>query len=103
MAIIQGSNLPIIIRFSENVPTHTEFEVSLGIAGKEVKHWSEDDLVISGKDVKAPLTQEETLDLPAGGCTIEAKWLNSAGDTDFIEPIRDKIVARTDRTIMGDE
>lgn len=99
--IIQGSNVPVTLTFPVSLSGTQQMEVSLCTEyGKELKHWSRDQLNIEGCVVSCLLTQEETISFPVGECRIEVKWLDSTGATNFADVIHDCIAYRADQTVM---
>ena len=100
--IIQGSNTPLTLRFKEDVSNYQYIEVHLSHLCEELKHWSLEDLTIDGNVVEAPLLQEETLSFPCGICEIEVKWMDQDGQMKFGRRIRDSVVRRNDKTVVGE-
>ena len=100
--IVQGSNSPLTLRFKEDVSNCQYIEVHLSHLGEELKHWSMEDLVISENIAEAPLLQEETLSFPCGICEIEVKWMDENGTLKFGRKVRDSVILRNDRTIVGE-
>lgn len=100
--IVQGSNTPLTLRFREDVSSSQYMEVHLSHLGEELKHWSVEDLTINENIAEAPLLQEETLSFPCGICEIEVKWIDENGKLRFGRKIRDSVVHRNDRTIVGE-
>lgn len=98
--MIQGSNAPIILTFDEDASCFSDLSVLLSHGGRKLKHWTMAELQIDGNVVTAPLTQEETMGFLEGECTIEVKWLDSEGGTQFAEVVRDTIVGRRDKTLL---
>ena len=102
--IVQGSNLPVVVRFNRDVSDIPALEVHMFTPdGDVLKHWSLTDVQIDRELVKAPLTQAETLAFEEGTFILEVKWLDADGKTHFTHRIRDKIVERNDTTLMGSE
>lgn len=97
--IIQGSNTPILFKF-DYLPDYCE--VGLFQNGKELKHWSTADLTHLGDYIVATITQNESVLFAEGNATIELKWLDSDGVTNFNQIINTRIVKRDDKTIMDD-
>lgn len=102
--IIQGSNWPITFRFSSNMESVQDISVSLYTKEKEeLKHWSMEDLTISGAMVVAPITQEESMEFPSGDVSIEVKWL-AEDDYIYHSTIKRTICAyRYDKTVLEAE
>lgn len=100
--IIQGSNTPLMLRFKDDASNYSSIEVHLTHLGEELKHWSIADLTINENLVEAPLSQEETLSFPCGICEIEVKWVDQEDKLRFGRKIRDSVVLRRDRTIVGE-
>ena len=101
--IIQGSNLPIVIEFDEEVENIPALEIGLYHGDDELKHWSKNNLIIDGSVISAPLKQSETINFPADSVMIEIKWLDSDGITWFADTIKSRVMSRRDRTIMEAE
>lgn len=98
--IIQGSNAPMLLIFDEDASCFSDLSVLLSRGGRKLRHWTMEDLQIDGSVVTVPLTQEETMVFPEGECTIEVKWLDSEGETQFAEVVRDTIAGRRDKTLL---
>lgn len=99
--IIQGSNQPITISFDEDMSLQSDIEIALFSGSTELKHWSKEDLTIDEDVIQAPLTQEETMDFPAGSAILEVKWYDTDSMTQHTDPFRVWISGRKDHTIMG--
>lgn len=100
MAIIQGTNAPIELVFDQDLSQVTALAVSAwSLAGRLVKEWSLDEVVIEGQTVYCPLTEAESAKLPSAGMVMEAKGLNEAGETVFWSRIKVKVSRRFDRVI----
>lgn len=100
--IIQGSNQPITIQFSEPVQDLKNISVTLtDMCGHKI-HWKINNLVIENDLVYAPLSQRETSELSQGICQIDVKWVDVDGMTQFSETQHDNIVGRQDKTFIMD-
>lgn len=100
--IVQGANTPLILKFKEDTSEYQYIEVHLSHLGEELKHWSIEDLSVNGNIVEAPLFQEETLSFPCGICEIEVKWIDQNDVLHLSRKIRDSVIRRNDRTIVGE-
>lgn len=100
--IIQGSNLPIIITFDEDMSSLVDWSMSLFMENKRTKeqtllrHWGLHDIAIDGATVSAPLTEEETVEFPVGVATLEMKWLTQDETIFHSDIIRIRIAERND-------
>ena len=98
MELIQGTNKPITLTFSEEVDfsdMSVELVNFLGI----IKEWKKDELIINGPVVICPLAQEETINFPEGGANLEIKWIDD-GVTEFADLVEIDIVPRMNQTIL---
>lgn len=102
--IIQGSNLPLMLYFTEDISAITALEVGLYCREdcSELKHWSlmDVDIMDDGHSIACPLTQQETLHFPAGKCFIETKWLDEDDNTFFAKDMITNVIKKHDKTIM---
>lgn len=100
--IIQGSNNPIVFIFSDinDVPA-SDMSVLLKNEITELKRWGLPEAVISedGMEYTFPIRQEESVNWPEGRCAIEAKWLDSEGQTIFMY-VREEIRPWRDSRIL---
>lgn len=98
--IIQSSNKPILIKFSEEV-LFPNIRITLwNEKNQKLKEWTKEDIKIEGNIAEAPLTQEETANFPKGIAILEIKWLDNDGKTEFANKERINIVDRNDKEIM---
>ena len=86
--IIQGSNIPLVIEFDpeDGFSEGNDISVSLEIPGYSLKQWDAGDLVYDDLDpniVKAPISQEESMEWEPGPCKIKVKWIDDDGNTQF--------------------
>lgn len=104
--ITQGSNLPL---YFSNIPISLDSidDVSAGIYtqkdGKELKHWSKDDLTVTENGILAPITQAESMGLPVGFCYVELKFTDNSG---MIPPgirVMEHVSRRDDKTELSGE
>lgn len=97
--IIQGSNRPILITFSEGIPN--VFEVEL-YNSKTVKHWDKDSVILDEDHnrVICSLSQEETLSIKSMEVTLEVKWLDNESLTRFVKSFTIPVIKKFDDTIM---
>ena len=100
--IIQGSNLPIVITFDEDMSSLVDWSMSLFMEDKRTKeqtllhHWGLHDITIDGVTISAPLTEEETMSFPVGVATLEIKWLTQDEIIFHSDVIRIRIAGRND-------
>lgn len=99
--ILQGSNLPILIIFDDDLDDVADMVVSLWRRkGQELKRWETNDLAIEGNTVTLPITEAETAALPEGYNTLEVKGLDENGYTIFWEDVQVLVGDRKDKGIM---
>lgn len=107
--IIQGSNAPIVLVFTEETFDIKDISVALVKDNKVIakpdevlKVWSKDDIILDEEEFKVlcPFTQEETLNLPKGSAFIEVKWLTSTGEVWCSNITRTSVEKRYDSTIL---
>lgn len=102
--IIQGSNNPIVLTFTENAEKLADISVALVKGNRVLYQWGKVDddaeMRIDGKTVYCLLTQAVTLNLPVGHCAIKVKWLDEDGQTEFSDTHYDVVVPWEDRTIL---
>lgn len=102
--IIQGQNNPIVVEFDEAIETdEIHARLTNQADGKELKHWEDETVTVSGNRVTLPLTQEETIGFPAGSAVLEIKFMDNDGIVEFSEKMKIKIDARYDHHILGGE
>lgn len=101
--IIQGTNIPLIFTFSDDMTDIKDIEISLYTEAKELKHWSMCNIDIDNEIIIAPLTQAESILFPAGKCFIEVKWMDRDGKVNFAKNLTNIIVERHDKTVMENE
>lgn len=101
--IIQGTNIPIIFTFLDDMSDIQDIEISLYIETRELKHWSMCNVIIDNEIIIAPLTQAESILFPAGKCFIEVKWMDRDGKVNFARNLTNTIVERHDKTVMEGE
>lgn len=103
MVICQGSNLPLIIEFPEDMSEIQKLSILLYTKEKEsrtLKEWTQSTVTIEGNTITAELTQKETNGFPAGACYLEAKWIDKNGYTCFSEVESISVVYRHNKTIL---
>lgn len=104
--IIQGSNLPIIIPFDEDISDIKDLSVSLfgenkrGDANMLLKHWDIDDIVIEEGSITVPLSESDTLGFIPGVAVLEAKWLSQDDNIYPLYTSRIRICGRQDKTLL---
>ena len=106
--IIQGANTPLVITFDEDVTTLPKLLITLWCdmkeyAGTPIKTWEKSDVIINGRQVALPLTEDETSSLPTAPMVIEAKGMNSSGATLFWDQCSVSVKRRRDKDMrMGE-
>ena len=102
--IIQSSNEPIILTFTEDAAGLAALRVTLW-QGKQrkIREWTLADVIVEGETVSCPLTQAETARFPAGPMLLEVKWLDTDGVTEFAETMQIMVCERLDKTVMAPE
>ena len=82
--IIQGSNNPITLTFSEGVADIPTLVATLWEgSGQMIKRWNKADMGIDGEVVTLPLTEEETAALNGGSIALDVKGVDSDGSIVF--------------------
>jgi len=104
MAIIQGSNEPLVIQFDQNVSGFPQFVITLWKTKSTgtydlMKQWNKADMTIDGDTVTLPLTEAETRALPVGWLQVEAKGLDNEGNTLFWAEMQIDVAFRRDKSI----
>ena len=98
MTIIQGSNSPITLIFSQNMSSIKNFNASLWHGSTMMKRWSMSDINIIQNEIELPLTEKETLDFISGRARIEAKWIPEIGDIELANEVTVDVESRKDKT-----
>lgn len=100
--IIQGTNKPITVTFTE-----TPISASLALVNEieVLKRWALVDLVDSGDGLtfKAPVSQEESFGWEEGPCWLELEWLTEEHGEKQHARMRDDIIYRMDKTVLAEE
>ena len=99
--IIQGSNEPIYLIFDDVNDLPIDIAISLRNELTEFKHWGMGDITVEDMTYIAPISQAESLNWPEGPCVVEAKWMDSYGNTIFM-PVRTRIARWDDKTILSE-
>lgn len=103
--VIQGSNNPLVIKFSTSVEDLTELVVSLWDKSKSrdngrfLRSWRKADMTISGDTAVIPMTEQLTQSLPPTSIFVLAKGLNEEGETVFWDEYVLPVKARLDKGI----
>lgn len=102
--IIQGSNNPLVIKFSTSVEDLPQLVVSLWeekVKGKGslLKTWRKEDMTLNNDTAICPVTEQLTQSLPSGNLVVLAKGLDDNGETIFWDEYRLPVKERLDRTI----
>jgi hypothetical protein len=82
--IIQGSNNPITLTFSEDIADIPTLVATLWAgSGQMIKRWDKADMGLDGEVVTLPLTEEETAQLGGGTLTVATKTatMSAVGQT----------------------
>lgn len=101
--IIQGSNIPIVLEFENDMATASKIEASLNNGDAELKHWSIDDVEIEDNLISLPLYESETMDFEGGTVRLEVKILDADDIIIFYNEIKLKVVSRFDKTRLTEE
>ncbi len=104
MAILQGSNNPLVIQFDADISNIPVLVISLWCdklryAGKALKTWTTDDISINGDTAVCQLTESETAKFPDSELILEAKGLDDHANTIFWDQYPIDVKARHDKTI----
>ena len=98
MAIIQGSNTPITLIFSQDMSNIVQLNVSLWRGDNKLKNWTLNDVTIVFNEIELPLSERETISFIPGRAIIEAKWLPKVGDIELAKEATIEIEERKDKT-----
>lgn len=86
--IIQSSNKPIILEFTENIENtniHNSFRATLWDKNKnKLKTWTKENSIVHENLIELSLTQIETAEYTEY-VELEVKWLNEDNKTEFTE------------------
>lgn len=100
--IIQGSNTPIVVTFSDDIATMVSLVATLWTEdGQNIKTWNKDDMIPDndGTTVELPLTEEETREYPVGFVSLEIKGVAENGQILFWKDAKIRVQSRMDREI----
>lgn len=101
--IVQGSNNPLVLTFDQSVDDIPSLSVTLwsaaGHGNGPIKAWATADMMINGDTVVCPLTESETANLVPAKMILEAKGLDSEGNTIFWTEYPIDLCKRRDRII----
>lgn len=104
LEIKQGTNSPIIIVYPDDVSDSTDLHVGLYDArGNELIHWTKETLVINGNEVRCPLEQYQTMDLPPGAVCLESKRRTADGEVELYDKYKGVILGRYDHHELAEE
>ena len=98
MAIIQGSNTPITLIFSQDMSNIVQLNVSLWRGDNKLKNWTLNDVTVVFNEIELPLSERETINFIPGRAIIEAKWLPKVGDIELAKEATIEIKERKDKT-----
>ena len=104
MAILQGSNNPLVIQFDADISSFPVLVISLWCdklryAGKAIKIWKTDEMSVSGDTAICKLTESETSKFPESDLILEAKALDDDGNTVFWDQYPIDVQMRHDKVI----
>lgn len=102
MPLVQGSNVPLTIKFDSSVENLPKLVVTLWSdfrVGSPLKQWEKADMTISGDTVICPLTEDETASMPKTTLTVLAKGLDANDVTVFWDAYPLKVMERRDKII----
>lgn len=98
--IIQGTNIPLVITFDEDVSSCEALVITLWRRDRvKLKQWNMSDVTIEADVVTLPISQEESAAWPEGYNMLEAKGLDENGYTIFWEEAPVMIEGRRDKDI----
>lgn len=105
--IIQGSNNPLVVQFDTDVSDMPVLIVTLWVDkenkceqySEKIKQWNKSDMTVQADTVICPITEEETKNISARYLVLEAKGLDSNGNTIFWDQYKLYTKARRDRMI----
>lgn len=100
--IIQSTNKPIIVELDETI-SGQPIRATLWQNNQKVAEWREYDIEYENNIIQLPLEQEITSTFSEGLATLEIKYLNINGETEFIEPILMVVIARKDKEALWEE
>ena len=98
MAIIQGSNTPITLIFSQDMSNIVQLNVSLWRGDNKLKNWTLNDVTVVFNEIELPLSERETINFIPGRAIIEAKQLPKVGDIELSKEATIEIKERKDKT-----
>lgn len=102
MAIIQGSNLPLICNFPIDIESINIVEIGLyDDKGNKIKHWSRNSWRKEDNSIICPLGETETLNFKPCLATVEVKYVDEDYNVQFFRPVKIAIVKRLDDTRIG--
>lgn len=98
--IIQGSNNPITLTFSEDIADIPTLVATLWAgSGQMIKRWNKADMGIDGETATLPLTEEETAQLGGGSIALDVKGVDSGGSIVFWDEADVRVLSRRDSGI----
>lgn len=102
--IIQGSNNPLVIQFDANIADMPALVVTLWADTSEcspqiIKQWNTEDMIIDNDTAVCPISEDETKEISVSYLTLEAKGLDSDGNTIFWDQYKLDVKKRRDRII----
>ncbi len=102
--IIQGSNNPLVIQFDtsvEEIPVLvvTLWNSNISCQPKMIKRWDASDMIIDEDTAICPLDEDDTRRIHQSQVVLEAKGLDTNGNTIFWDEYKLDIKARRDSVI----
>lgn len=97
--LIQGTNVPIKIVFDMSVAGFPNIVATLWSGTKLLKMWELEDMIVQGDTIYLPLDEDETRKFKKGKLRLEAKGLNSSGQTVFWQKATIEVGDRNDKDI----
>lgn len=102
MAIIQGSNTPIIVQIDNFEGADVISALLINQHGTHIKKWNKEDIDFNGNILTFNLYESETIKFEKGKHILEIKYIDiDTGIINFIEPLEICVRSRFDRTILG--
>lgn len=96
--IIQGSNVPIVVTFDDDVSSLEKIAASLWYGKTLLKEWEDNDITVDEDTATFPLDEDETKEFQSGMVTFELKGVNQ-GVTVFWKKAKLKVIERHDKVI----
>ena len=98
--LIRGGNAPIKMTFDIDMSSLSEIDAVLGM----YLHWTKDDMVVEGRTITIPVSQEESLRLPIiSELIFKIKGLDEDGAVRIFENIPVSVCPNINRNILGSD